>query len=98
MGRGQTDRHTDRHTDRRTCRLSDQLGPEGRVGEKSRIRETKHLSTDADSSTNTTVGWTNNTQKTEFFLKAEKNIPKCKNSKTSRNMQKLAIRPLTRGL
>ena len=31
--------------------------------EKSRIRETKHLSTDADSSTDTTVGWTKNTQK-----------------------------------
>ena len=29
MGRGQTDRQT--HT--RTCQLSDQLGPEGRVGE-----------------------------------------------------------------
>ena len=29
MGRGQTNRQTDR----RTCRLSDQLGPEGRVGE-----------------------------------------------------------------
>ena len=26
---------------------------------KSRIREIKHLSTDADSSTDTTVGWTN---------------------------------------
>ena len=29
MGRGQTDTHTDT----RTCRLLDQLGPEGRVGE-----------------------------------------------------------------
>ena len=28
---------------------------------KSRIRETKNLSTDADSSTDTTVGWTKNT-------------------------------------
>ena len=38
MGRGQTHRHTDR----RTCRLSDQLGPEGRVGEniqKSKITQ-----------------------------------------------------------
>ena len=30
---------------------------------KSRIRETKNLSTNVDSSTNTTVGWTKNTQK-----------------------------------
>ena len=28
------------------------------VIKKSRIRDTKHLSTDADSSTDTTVGWT----------------------------------------
>ena len=34
---------------------------------KSRIRETKHLSTDADSSTDTTVGWIKNTQKPNFF-------------------------------
>ena len=40
--------------------------------EKSRIRETKHLSTNADSSTDTTVGWTKNTQKTEFFEKRKK--------------------------
>ena len=32
-GRGQTDGQTDRQTDTRTCRLSDQLGPEVRVGE-----------------------------------------------------------------
>ena len=37
------------------------------IHEKSRIRETKHLSTDADSSTDTTVGWTKNTQKPNFF-------------------------------
>ena len=30
---------------------------------KSRKRETSNLSTDADSSTDTTVGWTKNTQK-----------------------------------
>ena len=30
---------------------------------KSGIRETSNLSTDADSSTDTTVGWTKNTQK-----------------------------------
>ena len=41
--------------------------PEGRCFEKSRIRETKHLSIDADSSTNNTVGWTKNTQKPDFF-------------------------------
>ena len=34
--------------------------------------ETKHLSTDADSSTNTTVGWTKNTQKPDFFEKRKK--------------------------
>ena len=34
---------------------------------KSRIRDTKHLSTDADSSNDTTVGWTKNTQKPNFF-------------------------------
>ena len=39
---------------------------------KSRIRETKHLSTDADSSTDTTVGWTKNTQKPIFFEKRKK--------------------------
>ena len=39
---------------------------------KSRIRETKHLSTDADSSTDTTVGWTKNTQKQIFFEKVKK--------------------------
>ena len=39
---------------------------------KSRIRETKHLSTDADSSTDTTVGWTKNTQKPNFFEKRKK--------------------------
>ena len=40
--------------------------------EKSRIRETKHLSTDADSSTDTTVGWTKNTRKLIFFEKRKK--------------------------
>ena len=39
---------------------------------KSRIRETKHLLTDADSSTDTTVGWTKNTQKPNFFEKRKK--------------------------
>ena len=32
------------------------------IKKKSRLRETSNLSTDADSSTNTTVGWTKNTQ------------------------------------
>ena len=39
---------------------------------KSRIRESKHLSTDADSSTDTTVGWTKNTPKPDFFFKWKK--------------------------
>ena len=65
---------------------------------KSCIRETKHLSTDADSSTDTTVGWTKNTQKPNFFEKNGKSHLKSKNSKMPRNMPKLAIRPSTRGL
>ena len=40
--------------------------------QKSRIRETKHLSTDADSSTDNTVGWTKNTQKPNFFERQKK--------------------------
>ena len=34
--------------------------------------KTKHLSTDADSSTDTTVGWTENSQKPNFFEKRKK--------------------------
>ena len=64
---------------------------------KSRIRETKHLSTDADSSTDTTVGWTKNSRKPNFLEKG-KNHPKRKNSKRSRDMPILTIYPLTRGL
>ena len=42
---------------------------------KSRIRETKHLSTDADTSTDTTsVGWTKNSPKPNFFEKWKKII------------------------
>ena len=67
------------------------------MAQKSRLRETKHLSTDGDSSTDTTVGWTKNTQKPNFF-KNGKNYLKRKNSKTSRDMPKLAIYPSTRGL
>ena len=59
--------------------------------QKSRIRETKHLSTDADSSTDSIGGWTKNTKKT-IFLKDGKNHQKRKNSKQSRNMPELAIR------
>ena len=49
---------------------------------KSRIPETKHLSTDADSSTDTTVGWIMNTQKSNFFFKLKKSskTQKLKNS------------------
>ena len=50
---------------------------------KSRIREKKHLSTDADSSTNTTVGWNKNTQK-PIFLKTEKII---QNAKTQKRLE-----------
>ena len=49
--------------------------------EKSRIWETKHLSTDADRSTNTTIGLTKNTQKPNFFLKTEKIIQNAKTQK-----------------
>ena len=37
------------------------------IKQKFRIQETKHLSTDADSSTNAIGGWTKNTQKPNFF-------------------------------
>ena len=62
-----------------------------------KIRETKHLSTNADSSTNCTVRWTKNTPKPKFVEK-RKNHQKHKNSKMSRNMPKLVICPSTRGL
>ena len=52
---------------------------------KSRIRETKHLSTDADSNTDTTVGWTKNNKKTIFFQKLKKS------SKTQKNQKCLEI-------
>ena len=48
--------------------------------EKSRIWETMNLSTDADSSTDTTVGWTKNTQKPKKNNNKKSN-PKRKNSK-----------------
>ena len=67
------------------------------VIKKSRIQETSNLSTDADNRTDTTVGWTKNTQKPKKII-IGKNNPKQKNSKTSRGMPKLSIYPLTRGL
>ena len=42
------------------------------IQKKPGIRETKHLSTDADSSTDTIEGWTKNTPKPDFFEKREK--------------------------
>ena len=39
---------------------------------KSSMRQTKHLLTNADSSTDTKVGWTKNTPKPNFFWKMEK--------------------------
>ena len=50
---------------------------------KSCIRQKKHLSTDADSSTDTTVGWTKNTPNPNF-LNNEKIIP---NAKTQKNLE-----------
>ena len=55
------------------------------VYKKSRIRETKHLSTDADSSTDTTVGWTKNTQKPKFVEQRKKS------SKTQKLKKRLEI-------
>ena len=67
--------------------------------EKSCIRETEHLSTDADSSIDTTVGLTKNNQKPEFFKQLKKIIQNTKTQQQkNRNMPKLAISPLTRGL
>ena len=68
------------------------------IYKKFRIRETKQLLTDAVSSTDAIGRWTKNTQKPHFFEKTEKITKKRKNSEMSRNMTKLAIRPLTRGL
>ena len=41
---------------------------------KSRIGETKHLLTDADSSTDAIGGWTKNTPKPDFFEKRKKSF------------------------
>ena len=45
------------------------------------MRETSNLLTDEDSSADTTVGWTKNTQKPKN-IKNGKNYPKGQNSKT----------------
>ena len=64
---------------------------------KSHTRETKHLSTNADSSTDTAVLYHSrvDTQKPDF-LKRNKSS-KTQKLKMSRNMPKLVICPLTRG-
>ena len=51
---------------------------------KSRIRETKHISTDADSSTDITVGWTKNSRKPKFFEKQKKSSKTQKLKKAQR--------------
>ena len=51
---------------------------------KSPIRETKHLSTDADSSTDAIEGWTKNTQKPDIFYKQKKIT---KNAKTLKRLE-----------
>ena len=60
------------------------LKSRGQSKKKSRIRETKHLSTDADSSTDAIGGWNKNTQKHDFFDK-RKRSPK---TQKLRNVQK----------
>ena len=51
---------------------------------KSRIRKTKHLLTNADSSTDAIGGWTKDTPKLDFFEKRKKSskTQKLKNSRT----------------
>ena len=51
---------------------------------KSRLRETKHLSTDADSSTKAIGGWIKNTQKPDFFEKRKKSFKTQKLKNVSR--------------
>ena len=58
---------------------------------KSRIRETKHLSTDADSSTDAIGGWTKNTPKPDFSEKTEKII---QNAKTQKRLELDGVAPL----
>ena len=51
---------------------------------KSRIQETKHLSADADSSTDAIEGLTKNTPKPNFFEKRKKII---QNAKTQKRLE-----------
>ena len=51
---------------------------------KNCIHKTSNLLTDADSSTNTTVGWTKNTQTPKNKLKTEKTI---QNGKTQKHLE-----------
>ena len=51
---------------------------------KTRIRETKHLSTDANSSTNTIVGWIKNTPKPDLFKKKKTKKKQKKSCKTQK--------------
>ena len=53
-------------------------------GKKSRIQETKHLSTNADSSTDAIGRWTKNTPKPDFFEKRKKII---QNEKTQKRLE-----------
>ena len=55
-----------------TAALKEHLHIFSRHQKKSRIRETKHLSTDADSSTDAIGGWTKNTPKPDFPEKRKK--------------------------
>ena len=49
--------------------------------EKSHTQETKHISTDAKSSTDDIGGWTKNTEKPFFFLNGKKIIQNAKTQK-----------------
>ena len=64
---------------------------------KSRIRETKHLSTDADSSNDTTVGRTKNTRKPNFFEKRKKSI-KTRKLKNVQRYAKISYIPFNQSL
>ena len=61
------------------------------------MRETKHLSTDVDSSTNTTVGWTKNSQEPNFFGKQKKSS-KTQKLKTAKRYANINDIPSPRGL
>ena len=94
LGVNRKDRtNKNRQTLKCTARSFDMSEKKHQYQKKSRIRETKHFSTDADSSTDTTVGWTKNTPKPTCFEKQKKIIQNPKNSKTSKNMPKLAWFP-----